>query len=118
MDQIKAFGKAGSTFECQVFCPGALMEEVIQSPADPEIFLNDAFTEAAICCGNEELQRLRAYDSTEKILVNMCENFLIDKSITFAARIVKLHGYLMKSHKEAIVSSRSPAVKEKGVEPI
>lgn len=67
---------------------------------------------------NEELQRLRAYDSTEKILVNMCENFLIDKSITFPARIVKLHGYLMKSHKEAIVSSRSLAVKEKGVEPI
>lgn len=59
MDQIKTFGKAGATLECQEFCPGTLVEEVIQSPADPEIFLNDAFTEAAICCGiSEEDQSL------------------------------------------------------------
>ena len=30
----------------------------------------------------------------------MRENLLIDKSIAFAARIIKLHKYLIKSQKE------------------
>lgn len=36
----------------------------------------------------------------------MRENLLIDKSIAFAARILKLHGYLIKSRKEAIISKQ------------
>lgn len=34
----------------------------------------------------------------------MRENFLIDKSIAFAARILKLHKYLIKTQKESIIS--------------
>ena len=75
MDQIKTFGKAGATFECQMIGPGALMEEVIQSPADSEIFLNDAFTETAICCGiSEENQTL--------FLGKPCDIFHISFSIS------------------------------------
>lgn len=36
----------------------------------------------------------------------MKENFLIDKSIAFAARIIKLHQYLIKTKKETIVSKQ------------
>jgi len=36
----------------------------------------------------------------------MKENLLIDKSITFAARIVKLHQYLLKTKKEKIISKQ------------
>ena len=36
----------------------------------------------------------------------MRENPLIDKSITFAARIIKLHRYLIKSKKETIISKQ------------
>jgi len=36
----------------------------------------------------------------------MKENLLIDKSITFAARIVKLHQYLLKTKKENIISKQ------------
>jgi len=34
------------------------------------------------------------------------ENTLIDKSIMFAARIVKLHQYLLKSKKETVISKQ------------
>ena len=34
----------------------------------------------------------------------MKENLLIDKSIAFAARIVKLHQHLIKSKKETVIS--------------
>lgn len=34
----------------------------------------------------------------------MRENLLIDKSIAFAARILKLHKYLIKTQKESIIS--------------
>ena len=34
----------------------------------------------------------------------MKENVLIDKSIVFASRIIKLHHYLIKSKKETIIS--------------
>ena len=34
------------------------------------------------------------------------ENVLIDKSVAFAARIVKLHQYLIKSKKELIISKQ------------
>lgn len=34
----------------------------------------------------------------------MKENFLIDKSIAFASRIIKLHQYLVKTKKETIIS--------------
>lgn len=36
----------------------------------------------------------------------MKENLLIDKSISFATRIIKLHRYLVKSKKEAIISKQ------------
>lgn len=36
----------------------------------------------------------------------MKENALIDKSIVFAARIIKLHKYLLKTHKETIISKQ------------
>ena len=37
----------------------------------------------------------------------MKENILIDKSISFAARIVKLNQYLIKNKKETIISKQS-----------
>ena len=36
----------------------------------------------------------------------MRENALIDKSIVFAVRIIKLHQYLLKAHKETIISKQ------------
>ena len=36
----------------------------------------------------------------------MTKNPLIDKSITFAARIIKLHQHLIKNKKEAIISKQ------------
>ncbi len=36
----------------------------------------------------------------------MKENVLIDKSITFASRIIKLHKYLIKNKKESIISKQ------------
>ena len=36
----------------------------------------------------------------------MKENILIDKSIAFASRIIKLHQYLIKTKKEAIISKQ------------
>lgn len=36
--------------------------------------------------------------------VAMKENLLIDKSIAFASRIIKLHQYFIKTKKEAIIS--------------
>lgn len=36
----------------------------------------------------------------------MKENLLIDKSITFSSRIIKLHQYLIKSKKETIISKQ------------
>lgn len=35
----------------------------------------------------------------------MRENLLVDKSIAFAAQIIKLHKYLLKVQKEAIISN-------------
>ena len=36
----------------------------------------------------------------------MRENILIEKTIDFAARIVKLHKYLIKTHRETIISKQ------------
>ena len=36
----------------------------------------------------------------------MRENLLIDKSIAFAARIIKLHKYLIRTQKETIISKQ------------
>ena len=36
----------------------------------------------------------------------MKENILIDKSIAFASRIIKLHQYLIKTEKETIISKQ------------
>ena len=36
----------------------------------------------------------------------MKENLLIDKSISFASRIIKLHQYLIKTQKETIISKQ------------
>ena len=38
--------------------------------------------------------------------MNMKENILIDKSIDFAARIIKLQKYLIKDKKETIISKQ------------
>ena len=38
--------------------------------------------------------------------IGMRENVLIDKSIVFASRIIKLHRYLIKSKKETIISKQ------------
>ena len=35
------------------------------------------------------------------------ENILLDKSLNFAGRIVKLHKYLIKIHKESVISRKS-----------
>ena len=37
----------------------------------------------------------------------MKENILIDKSIAFAARIIKLHQHLIKTKKETIISKQA-----------
>ena len=34
------------------------------------------------------------------------ENVLLDKSLNFAGRIVKLHKYLIKTHKESVISKQ------------
>ena len=34
------------------------------------------------------------------------ENVLLDKSLMFAGRIVKLHQYLLKTHKESVISKQ------------
>ena len=34
------------------------------------------------------------------------ENLLLDKSLLFAARIVKLHSFLIKTHKESVISKQ------------
>jgi len=34
------------------------------------------------------------------------ENLLLDKSLHFASRIVKLHKYLIKAHKESVISKQ------------
>jgi four helix bundle protein len=34
------------------------------------------------------------------------ENLLLDKSLQFAGRIVKLHKYLIKTHKESVISKQ------------
>ena len=36
----------------------------------------------------------------------MKENLLIDKSIVFASRIIKLHQYLIRTKKEAVISKQ------------
>ena len=36
----------------------------------------------------------------------MSENVLLDKSLLFAARIVKLHKFLCKTHKETVISKQ------------
>ena len=36
----------------------------------------------------------------------MRENALIDKSVLFAARIIKLHKHLLRTHKETVISKQ------------
>ena len=36
----------------------------------------------------------------------MKENLLIDKSIVFASRVIKLHQYLIKTKKETVISKQ------------
>ena len=40
------------------------------------------------------------------LVIKMKENILIDKSIDFAARIIKLQRYLLKDKKETIISKQ------------
>ena len=42
----------------------------------------------------------------------MKENLLIDKSIFFASRIIKLHQYLIKTKKKPLYQSRSFAAEQ------
>ena len=49
-------------------------------------------------CDNIEAYQLGGAD--------MRDNLLIDKSIAFAARIIKLHNYLIKTKKETIISKQ------------
>ena len=46
------------------------------------------------------------YNSSENGGDFMKENPLIDKSISFASRIIKLHQYLIKTQKETIISKQ------------
>jgi len=46
------------------------------------------------------------YHSFKKGGATMKENLLIDKSIAFASRIIKLHQYLIKTKKETIISKQ------------
>ena len=41
-----------------------------------------------------------------EVVFRMKENLLIDKSIAFAARIVKLHQHLVKNKKETVISKQ------------
>ena len=50
--------------------------------------------------------RLLQYSSIISIGDKMKENILIDKSIDFGARIVKLHRYLIKTKHEAVLSKQ------------
>ena len=42
----------------------------------------------------------------------MKENVLIDKSIAFASRIIKLHQYLIKTKKKPLFQSKSSVVEQ------
>ena len=46
------------------------------------------------------------YNVYEKEVMAMKENLLIEKSIAFASRIIKLHQYLIKTQKETIISKQ------------
>ena len=46
------------------------------------------------------------YNNLMKGGVAMKENLLIDKSIAFASRIIKLHQYLIKTKKETVISKQ------------
>jgi four helix bundle protein len=46
------------------------------------------------------------YDKCKEGGADMKENLLIDKSVSFASRIVKLHQYLIKTRKETIISKQ------------
>ena len=52
----------------------------------------------------EKLNDLCYNNTTSKVGYIMKENLLIDKSIAFASRIIKLHQYLIKTKKETIIS--------------
>ena len=46
------------------------------------------------------------YNKIKKCGATMKENLLIDKSIAFASRIIKLHQYLIRTKKETIISKQ------------
>ncbi len=46
------------------------------------------------------------FRDTMSLVMEMKENILIDKSIEFAARIIKLQRYLVKDKKETIISKQ------------
>ena len=54
----------------------------------------------------EKLNDLCYNNTTIKGGATMKENLLIDKSIAFASRIIKLHQYLIKTKKETIISKQ------------
>ena len=61
----------------------------------------DKLTDEEKSAINEKLESLKAvYNVEEKEGMAMKENLLIDKSIAFASRIIKLHQYLIKTKKE------------------
>ena len=46
------------------------------------------------------------YNNAKRGGDSMKENLLIDKSVAFAARIIKLHQYLIKTKKETVISKQ------------
>ena len=64
---------------------------VVFLPTVEKLFIIDFFT---VLC----------YTIQESRGVFMKENLLIDKSIAFASRVIKLHQYFVKTKKETIIS--------------
>lgn len=65
--------------------------------------------EAAALMNDEELPWFEFYDNISiygSRGATMRENLLIDKSIAFAAQIIRLHRYLIKTQKETIISKQ------------
>ena len=68
--------------------------------------MNNEIKSSSLCAKVSflDIQRFLWYDGRKNRGVLMKENLLIDKSIAFATRIIKLHQYLIKTKKETIIS--------------
>lgn len=68
--------------------------------------MNNEIKSSSLCAKVSflDIQLFLWYDGRKNGGVLMKENLLIDKSIAFATRIIKLHQYLIKTKKETIIS--------------